>query len=263
MASKLWQKLNKAIPLIMKMKWLVIIAVMLFLLPPFASAQECDYSVEILIEGIEFTKESFKWRMKAIKLDGPSANITGAARIEDLNGAIIKSYKPWTNQSISKQKTSNEYSPNLKEGSYNIISEIIVGCDDINKGNNIDIRAITIKTENIEMQESNIAVQQIILENQEPQNATPQTQENEPAKNPAINESQDNEVQSQEYREEYENTANLKNENTQNSIQIAEPIKSDEEAYAYVSSNEKAKNLVVYSLLAVSIILNIVLIWRR
>ena len=44
------------------MRWVIIILVMLCRLPSFGLAQECDYNVEILVEGTEFTKESFKWR---------------------------------------------------------------------------------------------------------------------------------------------------------------------------------------------------------
>src|SRR3989344_3106646 len=161
------------------MRWLVIVVIVIFLLPFLSFAQECDYKVEILIEGTEFTKKSFKWRMKATKLEGASTNITGAARIEDLNGNTIKSYKPWTNLPISKQKTSNEYSPNLKEGDYKIISEIAVDCDDINKGNNIDARAIRIKSENTAIQEANITASPIEEIQEQQQNTTQQIQKDE------------------------------------------------------------------------------------
>lgn len=256
------------------MRLAVIMVIALCIFTSFSYAQECDYSIEISINGTEFTKESFKWRMKAVKLEGASTNITGAARIEDLSGNIIKSYKPWTNLPISKQKTSNEYSPNLKEGSYKIISEITVGCDDISKGNNIDAREIKIKSGNMEVEEANVQMQQLILENSEKQNTLPQAQENkntiqqiqenESGNNPAINESQNNETQNQVNTKEYENIVNLKDETEQESSIAAEPVKNPAKGkYSYISSNEKAKNLIIYSLLAVSIILNIMLIWRR
>ena len=246
------------------MKLAVIMVIALCLFTSFSYAQECDYSIEVLVHGTEFTKESFKWRMKAAKLEGPSTNITGTARIEDSNGSIIKSYRPWTNQQVSKQKTSNEYSPNLNEGSYKIISEIIVGCDDINKEDNTDTETITIKPENTEILEANIAVQQLILENPEQQNAMPQIQENKLANNRETNESQNNESLQEYASKEYENTANLINEGNQEiSIPTGDIIKNPNKEYAYVSSNEKAKNLIIYFLLAISIVLNIALIWRR
>ncbi|MBI2655991.1 hypothetical protein HYX06_06230 [Candidatus Woesearchaeota archaeon] len=256
------------------MRLAAIMLVVLYFFASFSYAQECDYSVEILINGTEFTKESFKWRMKAAKLEGPSTNITGSARIEDLSGNIVKSYKPWTNLPISKQKTSNVYSPNLNYGSYRIISEIIVGCDDMNKEDNIDTEIITIKQENMEILEANIAVQQLILENNEKQNTSSRAQENKDAmqpiqenelgSNPPMNEGQNNETKNQSNTKEYENTANLINENNQ---EISNPtdniIKNTNKEYAYVSTNEKAKNMIVYFLLAVSVALNIALIWRR
>lgn len=248
----------------MKMKTVVMIVIMLCFLPSFTLAQVCDYSVEILTQGTEFTKDSFKWRMIATKLEGKSTNITGTARIEDSTSTVIKNYKPWTNQSISKQKTSNEYSPNLKEGGYKIVSEISVDCDDINKGNNIDVRTISIKPGNSEIQEINISAQQFIFENKEQQTAINQTQENKLIKNLSIENQNDAIQTSKNNPEEYENTVTLKNENGQkSSIPTVEFIKSNKEAYAYVSSNEKTKNLIIYFLLAISIIFNIVLIWRR
>ncbi len=249
----------------MKMRRVVIIVVMLCLLPPFASAQECDYNVEILIEGTEFTIESFKWRMKATKLEGKSANMTGIARIEDLKGNLIKSYKPWTNLPISKQKTSNEYTPNLNGGDYRIVSEISVDCDDINKGNNMDFKIIRIKSEKIITQDTNITTQQSTEENWQPQqNFMQQTQENKLINNSAT-ESQNNVTQNLENNaKEYENTVTLKNENAQESgTPTAELVKSYREEYTYVSSNEKAKTLIIYFLLGISIVLNVVLIWRR
>src|SRR3989344_2373775 len=106
---------------------------------------ECDYSSEIILESNEFAVKDFKFKVKAAKLEGPSTNITGRISIKDEYGNTIKSYKPWTNASISKQKTSSEYSPNLKEGAYEITAEIGVLCDDFGKENNIAKRKIIIK----------------------------------------------------------------------------------------------------------------------
>ena len=87
------------------MRLAVIMVIAMYFFTSFSYAQKCDYDVEILVQGTEFTKEDFKWRMKATKLEGASTNITGTARIEDSKGSIVKNYKPWTNQPISKQKT--------------------------------------------------------------------------------------------------------------------------------------------------------------
>jgi len=102
----------------------------------FAQQPKCDYKVEILTDSKEFYKEDFKWRMKATKLEGNSTNLTGTAEIT-LNGKIVKSYTPWKFYPISRQRTSNEYSPNLDAGEYKITAEISVACNDTNKDNNL------------------------------------------------------------------------------------------------------------------------------
>ena len=84
----------------------------------------CDYEVEIIVNGTDFAKEDFQWQMKASRLEGKPTNMTGKAEIMDLEGNVVKRYKPWTSEPISRQKTSSKYSPNLKEGTYKIISEI-------------------------------------------------------------------------------------------------------------------------------------------
>ena len=142
------QKINNMNEKIQYMKALFIILILAisFSYTSFAQQSLCDYKVELIVNGTEFEKERFKWRMKATKLEGTSTNITGAADILDSKGNIVKKYKPWTDEPISRQKTSSEYSPNLKEGEeYTIKAEINVECDDINKDNNADAKAIKIK----------------------------------------------------------------------------------------------------------------------
>ena len=226
---------------------------------------ECDYSAEILLESNEFATKDFKFKVKAAKLEGPPTNITGRVFINDEYGNTTKSYKPWTNISISKQKTSSEYSPNLKEGNYEITAEISVLCDDFGKENNIDKRKITIKqpipeyiaaknkakpkenenpapfsvyinkSDEITVIQSSAAEEKIYAQNQEAakeKNTSPELQEN------------------QIYTKE--NTINrqlTENRPTGNIV--------------YESSNEKSKELMVYMLLGISILLNIALIWRR
>ena len=111
----------------------------------FAQKGECDYRIDILINSSEFTTLNFEWRMKATKISGDTANITGTARIEDSSGKIIRNYKPWNSEQISRQKTSSAYSPNLNEGQYAIISEINVDCIDVDKSNNENSKNFIIK----------------------------------------------------------------------------------------------------------------------
>lgn len=218
---------------------------LLVMLVPFSFAQEqCDYKLEILAEGLEFTKENFRWRMKATKIEGKSTSITGAAAIEHLNGSLVKNYRPWNNQSISKQKTSNEYSPNLPEGDYKITAQINVECDDTNRENNIDARTIKITQAGKEKIQKNNLNQKLGDENATKINAENNSEEN-----------RNNEPQNSiDLRGESSRITNL-------TAAVAEPI--DGEEYAYISSNEKAKSLIIYFLLGISVALNIVLIWRR
>jgi hypothetical protein len=113
----------------------------------YANSQEsdCDYSVQVLLENEEFMPDEFTWKMKAVKVEGIAANITGRAEIRDLEDNIIKTYKPWTNKSISRQKTSSKYTPNLKSGQYRVISAIFVDCIELNLDNNIAEAYFTIK----------------------------------------------------------------------------------------------------------------------
>tara|TARA_Y100000310_G_scaffold336554_1_gene421440 strand:- start:21989 stop:23758 length:1770 start_codon:yes stop_codon:yes gene_type:complete len=109
--------------------------------------QGCDYAVELILAKTMFDNSSeFSFKVRASKVSGSKTNLTMRAKIEDLNGKLIKEYKPFTNESITKQRTSTEYTPNLEEGkSYTIYSNITVQCNDTNIQNNFDTRIITIK----------------------------------------------------------------------------------------------------------------------
>src|SRR3989344_6204899 len=129
-----------------KMKIILIIMLFLVLLTVVSAEElnDCDYKIEILLNSSVYTPSGFAWKMRATRVSGISTNITAEARIEDLNGKIIKAYKPWTSDPISRQKTSGEYSPNLKDGQYKLTSEINVGCNDIDKSSNIDTGSFAI-----------------------------------------------------------------------------------------------------------------------
>lgn len=109
--------------------------------------QGCDFAVEFILAKTVFENSSeFSFKIRASKLTGESANAAMRAKIEDLNGKLIREYSPFTNVSITRQRTSSEYTPNLEEGkSYIIGSNITVQCNDTNKENNFDMRIITIK----------------------------------------------------------------------------------------------------------------------
>jgi len=217
----------------MKMRFLMAFAVFI-LISGFSLAQpECDYKVDIIANGEEFDKGKFRWRMKAVKLEGSPTNITGRATIESA-GRLVKEYNPWNSEPISKQKTSIEYSPNLKEDEYKITAEIKTECDDANRENNIDVKLITIKSGSAEHIEipvvNNNTIQKLNIEI-EANNAACPIQENASKDSKPIP------------------TSNVAKET------VYEPV--------YESSNQKAKNLIAYLLLGTSILLNVVLIWKR
>lgn len=236
------------------MKGLALIIVSAVLMSYASSAQQsqCDYKIEIMIDGEEFEPEDFTWRMKATKIEGKSTNITGTAKIE-ADGKTVKSYKPWTSASIAKQKTSNEYTPNLKPGEYEIIAEIKVDCDDTNNGNNKDTKTINIKGEKEENKKSKSDEREIanseLTDKKQTQSTSIQSTAIKQQK-PAIAEETDNVIQ-----------LNTNNKNNQKPQITAYQVKQPD--IIYKSSNEKAKSLIMIFLLTLSILLNIILLWRR
>ena len=109
--------------------------------------QGCDYAVEFILAKTVFDNSSdFSFKIRISKVSGQKTNFTSRAKIEDLNGKLIREYKPFTNQSITKQRTSTRYTPNLEEGkSFFMDSNITVQCNDTNTKNDFDKRIITIK----------------------------------------------------------------------------------------------------------------------
>ena len=227
----------------------------------YAQQSDCDYKVEILIDGEEFDAEEFTWRMKATKIEGVPTNITGTAEIQS-NGKTVKSYKPFTSDPISRQKTSSEYSPNLKPGNYEITAEINVECDDTNKDNNVDTKEIKIKGE-VETKSSN-------NDNDEEKETETNEKENiETTPNEVINEEfldpppQKTAAKKPAEIEETENTIQLTANNNKNKAVQSTALVVQQPQIVYESSNEKIKGLIMIFLLTLSILLNIILIWKR
>ena len=250
------------------MKGLYIFIIFAVSLPftSFAQQPECDYKVEVLVDGQEFESNDFTWRMQAAKIEGKSTNITGKAKIEDSGGKVVKSYKPWVSDSISKQKTSNKYTPNLKPGEYEIMAEINVECDDINKDNNVDAKKIKI---------------QGVVEETKNQKSSENTEKSNKLKNTEANNIESNKIESQTSQntiatksekaaskkpdaEEIDNVIQLAASNDKKSKQPQITAHATQQSpIVYESSNEKAKGLVMIFILTLSILLNIVLIWKR
>lgn len=242
------------------MKIVVLLALILVLFSFSSFAQACDYKIEILIDGDEFDSQDFKWRMRAIKVEGKSTNITGTAEIES-DGKTVKSYKPWTSDPIAKQKTSNEYSPNLKPGDYKITAEISVECDDTNKGNNIDKKEIMIKgTEEAKTKKSKEPMAK--KSEGEKEQTSPQSTA---AKNTVSEAKSQQPSKPKQSVEEFDNVIELKSQNNQKPKET-QTITSDtiqNPEIVYESSSERARGWIMIFLLTLSILLNIVLIWKR
>jgi len=109
--------------------------------------QGCDYGVEFILAKTAFENASeFSFQIRASKITGSSTNFTSRAAIKDLNDRLIREYKPFTNQSITRHRTSTLYTPNLEEGrSYIMSANVTVACNDTSLVNNFDTRIITIK----------------------------------------------------------------------------------------------------------------------
>ena len=235
----------------MRLLPLMLIFIVMVSFNSLAQSSECDYSVEILLDDNEFESKDFTWRMKATKIEGQETAITGTAKIEDKNGKTAKSYNPWSSDSISRQKTSSKYTPNLKPGDYEIIAEIKVQCDDKDEGNNVDRKSITIRGNAVEEENKN-------EDAPEKEDAIEDTVPNEikrpitiASPKPILQPAADNTIQ-----------LNLNGKNKDQQVKLqGDSIKSGE--IAFESSSEKAKGLVMISLLALSILLNVVLIWKR
>ncbi|MBI3027608.1 hypothetical protein HYY70_05850 [Candidatus Woesearchaeota archaeon] len=247
----------------MKAAILLVILAVLLSNKSFSQQPDCDYKVEIISDGDEFEKESFKWRMKAIKLEGKPTNITGTAKIESSDGKTVKSYKPWTSDPISRQKTSNEYSPNLSPGKYKITAEVNVDCIDTNKDNSIDIKFIRILGE----------IKEKAAEKKKSQNSesiaanTENTQMGNKVSNDVEEPPKAKKTATKVAKpsgEEAENVVELRKENNKKNQRPQQTTaNASKSQVVYKSSSEKAKGMIMIFLLSISILLNIILIWKR
>ncbi|HLC62447.1 MAG TPA: hypothetical protein VJI52_05520 [Candidatus Nanoarchaeia archaeon] len=258
---------------------IILVAILFLVLLTGISAAEtndCNYKIEILLNSSIYAPSDFAWKMKATKISGVSTNITSAAKIEDSGGKIIKTYRPWASDPISKQKTSGEYSPNLKEGQYKLTSEISVDCNDIDKSNNIDSEnfevvsalnenKIDLKNTIGELNQQQDAKGKILIAQNQLESSVPV--ENTPEENKSIIQTMENKVDVKNNSDEvnptqkpieYSNEITLLSTDGESARQD-----SSKQELAYESSNEKSKEIVLYALLGFSVLLNIILIWKR
>ena len=125
--------------------------------------EDCDYAVNFILSKTLFGNSSdFTFKMRASKISGTATNFTMRAKIEDLNGKFIRDYAPFTNESITTQRTSSEFTPNLDEGkSYILDSNITTECNDTNMESNFDTQIITIKGKPLD-EKSSIKIENVL-----------------------------------------------------------------------------------------------------
>ncbi|MBL7055838.1 lamin tail domain-containing protein [Candidatus Woesearchaeota archaeon] len=125
-------------------------------------SSNCDYAASFILEKTIFDNSSdFLFKIQASKVSGTATNFSLEASIEDLNGRIIKTYAPYTNESITRQRTSSEYTPNLEEGkSYILSANVSVECNDTSITNNFDTEIITIKGQSLD-EDSSLDIERI------------------------------------------------------------------------------------------------------
>ncbi len=223
----------------------------------------CDYKVEIYVSSEISEKEEFKLKVKAIRIEDKndkSTNITGKTKIEHGN-VTIKTYSSWNSESVSNKIISEEYTPKLVEGEYKITANIDVGCNDTNKDNNFDVKVIKIidkKKEQVKNQiteknkDGRISGQVSLYV----RNSSTVKEGNISKKETEITIGKENTA---------ENLAQLGNKEISNVIGFATKDKEniDNGSIVYESSKERLKNIVLISILAFSIFLNVILIWKR
>ena len=125
--------------------------------------EDCDYAVNFILSKTLFDNSSdFSFKIRASKISGTSTNFTMRAKIEDLNGKFIRDYAPFTNDSITTQRTSSELTPNLDEGkSYIMDSNITTECNDTTTQDNFDTQIITIKGKPLD-EKSSISIENVL-----------------------------------------------------------------------------------------------------
>ena len=228
-----------------------------------AYANDCDYKIDIFLNSSEFTASDFAWKMKATKISGDSTNISAAARIEDSAGKAVKTYKPWSNESISKQKTSSTYSPNLKEGQYTIISEIIVECNDVDKSNNLASKNFIIKNsinKSDQSDKNNIPIQKDVPQQEIQNNSSEQQIISNPSENTIMKNNTSETLIPQKTSENNQTEIKSFDNEIRNNEATGNSAKTN---LVYESGSEKSKQIVLFALLGFSVLLNIILIWKR
>jgi len=108
----------------------------------------CDWSVQVILNGTVFEDPEFKVKVLKINGDG-KANLSVDKWIEDSFENLEKTYSLWNAENVLNYKTSSEYSPSLTQGDAYFIKANItnVSCIDTNLSNNFVSEMIFVASE--------------------------------------------------------------------------------------------------------------------
>ncbi len=112
---------------------------------PNTPQASCDWRIDVIPAAAVFTAgNALTWDVTVRKNYGLSTTATVKGMIEDPFGRVVKTYQPWTNETIALTRTQS-FSPNLAQDTYIIRFWIDqLGCADDNPADNADSTAITV-----------------------------------------------------------------------------------------------------------------------
>lgn len=105
----------------------------------------CDWEIQVLpMESVFNLGQDVGFNVIVRRIYGEPEVVSVRGQVENIFGETIKTYKPWTNETITTVR-SKTYTPNLKNEIYKIIFNLTgLNCQDSDLTNNIDSRLIVI-----------------------------------------------------------------------------------------------------------------------
>tara|TARA_Y100000310_G_scaffold332444_1_gene408037 strand:+ start:13062 stop:15287 length:2226 start_codon:yes stop_codon:yes gene_type:complete len=98
----------------------------------------CNWQIKIILDKSFYINSSLvEWKIEVYRLEGDKTNLSVEGYVKKVNGDIVKEYNPWTNTSITLEKTKS-YSPNLEENTVYLLEYNItyLSCNDTDLSNN-------------------------------------------------------------------------------------------------------------------------------
>ncbi|MFH1682256.1 MAG: lamin tail domain-containing protein [Candidatus Woesearchaeota archaeon] len=124
----------------------------------------CDWGLRLGMDSSIFQKDELDFKLLLSRKYGSTENLTVKGKIEDFNGEQIKEYSPWTDEQITTER-SKSYSPNLKEGVYQISFWINgLNCNDEELSDNHITNLIAINPK-YQLAASNLSIERSYLGN--------------------------------------------------------------------------------------------------